>query len=195
MKLMTCAKCAQSVNAKRETCPFCGTPTATSADIADRLYRGRTLEMRVGASDALGDIATPGAVRLLTSALTNKYRYSPDLSHCVAHELARIGEPAVPAIEALLRDRVAGPYAREALDMIRPEIANGTPSRSGVEGAATAAVPDRVGQSLVRMKSSAELRLGLIAGGSVVGITWLVTFLLGLIPVHALGVALLSPAS
>jgi hypothetical protein len=45
------------------------------------------------------------------------------------------------------------------------------------------------------MKSSAELQLGLVTGAAVVVITWLATFLLGLIPVRALGVALLSPAS
>jgi hypothetical protein len=189
VKLIQCLDCDQSINPKRDVCPFCDAPTATSVELADRLYRGRTLEERVLAACELGGMATPGAVHLLKDALTNKYRYSPELSHCVAQQLARIGEPAVPAIQALLADRVAAPYAREALHLLHPE------SFPDPADDAPAGDPDKVGQTLVRMKSSIELRLGLLTGLAVVGITWLSTFLLGLIPSRALGVALLSPAS
>lgn len=195
VKLIKCANCGQSINPKRDVCPFCSTPSATSVELADRLYRGRTLEDRVRAACELGGMATPGAVRLLRDALTNRYRYSPDLSHCVAQQLARIGEPAVPAIEALLKDRVAAPYAREALHILHPESVADPADDASMGGKVTGLTSDKVGLTLVRMKSSADLRLGLITGGAVVTITWLGTFLLGLIPNRTLGVALLSPAS
>ena len=195
MKLVTCAECAQSINTKRDACPFCGTATMTSVKISNQLYAARTLEERVQAAYALGEMATPGAVRLLANGLTNRYRYSPELSHCIAQRLARIGEPAVPALEALLDDRVADPYAREALHILHPEaVADPSDQLAGGDRIG-AASPDIVGETLVKMKSSAELQLGLVTGAAVIVITWLATFLLGLIPARALGVALLSPAS
>ena len=54
---------------------------------------------------------------------------------------------------------------------------------------------DRVGQALRDVKGSADVRLGVIAGAATLGITWLGTFILGLIPIPILGFTVMSPAS
>jgi len=79
--------------------------------------------------------------------------------------------------------------------------AQASPARqTGVDAPVVAAAEavtdqDKVGQALRGLRHSANVRMGVFAGAATLGITWLGTFLLGLIPIRLLGITLLSPAS
>lgn len=124
VKLIQCVNCGQSINPKRDVCPFCQADASISRDLSRQLLNASgNREAAQQAARTLAGMATPGAVAVLADALTDEQRYSADQSEFVAEQLVSVGEPAMPAITSLLADSGARPYVVRALLDTRPEMA------------------------------------------------------------------------
>jgi len=103
-------------------------------DLAHVLREGEDLEVRAEAAIVLGSIGSPEAIEALAGALADQDHHSGRLSDIICDQLAAIGEPAVPALTALLDDKTAGWHARYTLKQIKKSQASRVPDLSAKRG-------------------------------------------------------------